>query len=187
MTAPRRGLYLVVLLAFALLGGCKGDWLGPAERTARAALMGWDMWSTPSVRPYEAPMPHGVEGTVPAHPNRSLVAEKRFEELTPEERDAQGRLAYRRFCHHCHGVNGDGRTVVGESFDVRPPDLRADEIQKRDDATLAAGVASGKGAVLPLGPSMTELEIRLAIHHMRSLKNNRSTPFYPRRSIEPTR
>ena len=44
--------------------------------------------------------------------------------------------AYRRYCSHCHGEHGDNRTIVGESFSPRLPDLRLPGTQAKTDREL---------------------------------------------------
>jgi len=103
----------ILLAALAALGAtaCEnGDWLGPAERGARAAFDGWDMWATESVRPYETPMPLRPAGTVP------IDGKAGYEEALAEIRqipaaDLPGRaaLADRRYCHLRHRPAGSAR------------------------------------------------------------------------------
>ena len=114
LTALKAFAALVTLAAaMILLASCEGDYLGPAERGARAAFNGWDMWQTPAVRPYETPMPTTPPGAVPVQRGESFdTAPHRVQKMDPVHREAAGRKAYGRFCNHCHGPNGDGRIIV---------------------------------------------------------------------------
>ncbi len=184
MARLRPALAALVLLALA---GCdRGDWFGPLERGARAVLMAWDMWATDSVRPYETPMPSTPEGSVPAGGTHGFdEAREQWRSLTDEQRAEGGALAYRRYCHHCHGASGDGRIIVGESLDVPPPDLRDASVQDQTNEQLYEAVAGGLDVMVPLETTMTPLEIMLAIDHVRRLEGEPSQPYFAPQSTEP--
>ena len=185
-----RGRRLALGLAALLMGAAPGcncaDALGPVERATRAAVGGWDMWSTPSVRPFETPMPPTVAGTVPLAglagyaPARAQVAT-----LGAADRDRLARRSYGRYCAHCHGAAGDGRSIVGESFDPAPPDLRAAAVQGIDDESLYDLVAGGSRAMLPLGAIATPEEIVLAVEQVRRLAHAPSRPAFTPKYTEP--
>lgn len=177
---------LLALLVTTTLSGCHGDWLGPIERGARAAFNGWDMWDTPSVRPYEAPLTLPVEGTQTVERRASYQqAVQQMTALSPAEQQRRAALTYRRFCHHCHGSNGDGRIIVGESFDVTMPDLRNGNTPDLDDEQLYDFISGGSGAMLALESSMTPLERALVIPHVRTLTRAPTQPFFPPRAERP--
>jgi hypothetical protein len=180
----RAALAVALLLAFA---GCdRGDWFGPLERVAREALMAWDMWATDAVRPYEAPMPSTPEGTVPVDGAQGFdEAREQWRNLTGEQRREGAALAYRRYCHHCHGASGDGRIIVGESLDAWMPDLRDASVQEQTNEELYEAIAGGFTLDLPLDRTMTPLEIMLAIDHVRSLRAAPSEPYFKPRSTQP--
>lgn len=177
----------LALLALLSLTACdKGDWFGGAERAAREAVNGWDMWETDAVQPHEKPMPLPVHGTVPVNGAPSFdEARRQLDEMDPQARRGRAELVYRRFCHHCHGPNGDGRSIVGESFGVRPPDLRAPEIQARGDGELYDHLTNGTDIIIPLAPIMTPADRLLAIERMRALAGAPSEPLFERRNAEP--
>ena len=177
------GMLIVALFAM----GCGShDWFGPVERGARTLFNGWDMWATPSVRPYEEPMPPTLEGVVPV---TGLVtfkdAEAQYLKTDAAYRQKRGPLVYRRFCYHCHGANGDGRIIVGESFAVKPTDLRREETQALSDEDLYDVIADGFNTMLGLRASMTPEDIIQSIHYMRTLKNAPSSPFFKPRNTQP--
>lgn len=189
-----RSRHLLSLCAAALVAtGCEAIWhdaFGPAERLARTLTNGWDMWQTPAVRPYEHPMPGTPAGAVPARPAPGPLATYEhargsLDALAPAAQQAGAAQAYRRFCHHCHGAGGDGRIIVGESFDVVPRDLRSDDVQDLDDEDLFELVQDGSGAMLALHDTLTPLEVLLAIRHVRGLKGGPSRPFYPPQATTP--
>jgi len=176
---------LVLLAALSLTACDKGDWFGGAERATREAVNGWDMWATDAVQPHEKPMPLPVHGTVPLHGAPSFdQAQQQLAAMVPLVRQRRAELVYRRFCHHCHGPNGDGRSIVGESFGVRPPDLRAPEIQARGDQYLYDHLSNGTDILISLAPIMTPLDRLLAIERMRVLAGAPSEPLFQPRNVE---
>jgi len=183
----RRRIALLTALAPALLAGCDGDYF-PFERTARELFNGWDMWDDDSVGPHQEPMPRVPAGAVRVDaPRRTLAAaEQQRAALTVAERRRQGALAYRRYCHHCHGPNGDGRIIVGESFNPALPDLR-EVLVDREDSELGETILGGTGKMVALDDTLTPLEALLAIEHARSLRSAPSRPFFPPRSTAPIR
>lgn len=177
---------LALLAAFSLAACDKGDDLGGVERVTRQLVNGWDMWDTAAVHPFQKPMPHPVEGTVPLSGIPGFEqARQAVAEMAPEERERRAGLVYRRFCHHCHGSSGDGRTIVGESFGVRLPDLRSREVQARSDRYLYAHLVNGTDVIIPLAPLMTPRDRLLAIERVRALADAPSEPLFERRSVEP--
>jgi hypothetical protein len=177
---------LALLAALSLTACDKGDYLGGAERATREAVNGWDMWATDAVQPHEKPMPLPVHGTVPRTGAPSFdEARQQLAAMVPAARQQRAELVYRRFCHHCHGPNGDSRSIVGESFGVRPPDLRAPEIQARSDRYLFDHLSNGTDVLIPLAPIMTPLDRLLAIDRLRSLAGAPSEPLFERRNVEP--
>jgi hypothetical protein len=180
---------LLLLLALLPMLGCsRGDYLGPAERTARALGNGWDMWSTASVQPHELPMPGTVAGTVPINGKPGYAAAlQQLQQMPPSERTARAALVYRRYCYHCHGASGDGRIIVGESFDLPPTDLRSPVVQAKSDEQHYERVANGSPVMIPLRDTVAPVEILLAIAHARTLANAPSQPYFPPQSAEPPR
>jgi hypothetical protein len=183
--------YLMAVAAVLCLGtsGCEdGDWFGPVERGLRGAMDGWDMWDTDAVRPYQDPMPGLVEGTVPVVDRYSFEAGTRqLEDVSPDQRKVRAARTYRRYCHHCHGPNGDGRIIVGESFDMVPTDLRLDSVQSQSDPELFDHLVEGGDLMLPFAVTMSPLEMFFAIDHVRTLKDRPTKPHFPPKFEEPLR
>jgi mono/diheme cytochrome c family protein len=176
---------LALLAALSLTACDRGDYLGGAERATREAVNGWDMWETEAVQPHETPMPLPVDGTVAVNGAPGFEqAQQQLAAMEPDARRQRAELVYRRFCHHCHGPNGDGRIIVGESFGVRPPDLRAPEIQALSDEYLYDHISDG---ILPLAPIMTPQDRLLAIDRLRALADAPSEPLFKPRNVEPLR
>ncbi len=175
------------LLAACIMTGCEdGDWLGPFERGLRAAVNGWDMWATESVRPYEEAMPKKVEGTVPVSDRFGYeTGRAALKQLSADQRKQRSALTYRRYCHHCHGPNGDGRIIVGESLEVLPTDLREDSVQSLTQQELFEYLKTGGDLMPPLNATMSPLEMLLAAEYLTTLKDRPSRPYYPPKNIKP--
>lgn len=182
-----RLLTLLALLAPPLLAACDGDYF-PLERTARELFNGWDMWDDEAVGPHQSPMPRVPAGAVPTDaPRRTLAAaQQQLAAIPAAQRKPQGALAYRRYCHHCHGPNGDGRIIVGESFSPALPELR-DALDGRETEELYETLWGGTGRMIPLDATLTPLELLLAIEHARTLGHAPSRPFFPPQSTTPIR
>jgi mono/diheme cytochrome c family protein len=183
----------VALVAVALGGAAllpvvlydEGDWF-PFERTLRVLFNGWDMWETAAVQPHEAPMPAVPSGTVPFGGRPGLrEAQAELAAMGLPARTARADLAYRRFCQHCHGPNGDGRIIVGESFDPRLPDLRSPAVQMQSDAQLYERVRHGGKVMIPLEDTVTPPDTLLAITKVRTLAGAPSHPSFEARSTRP--
>ena len=172
-----------------LLLGCENGYQdGPFERGARAALNGFDMWATESVRPYEEPMPNQPEGTVQTEDLFSIEKGRAdLARLSKKDRARKSALSYRRYCHHCHGPNGDGRIIVGESHEFKPADLRSAHTQAMSDEEIFNHVKEGGELMLPLAATLSPVEIMLVIDHLRSLKDKPSVPHFKPQFTEPIR
>jgi mono/diheme cytochrome c family protein len=179
----------LLLTSILLLTACEKVYEdGPFERGARAALNGWDMWDTPAVRPYEEPMPATPEGAVQTEDRFSFErGEADLEAVPADKRRERGALTYRRYCYHCHGPNGDGRIIVGESHELKPTDLRSETVQAKTDQALFTHLKEGGKLMLPLAATLSPLEMLLVIGHVRTLKDRPSEPYYKPKFTEPIR
>jgi mono/diheme cytochrome c family protein len=184
-----KGAVGILFLTLLLLSACeKGYEDGPFERGARAALNGWDMWDQDAVRPYQDPMPATPEGAVPTEDRFSFAkGQKDLKPVPADKRAAKGALTYRRYCHHCHGPNGDGRIIVGESHEFKPADLRRDKVQAKSDEALFKHLQEGGELMLPLAATLSPVEMLLVIGHIRTLEDNPSRPYYNPQFTEPIR
>ena len=111
------------------------------------------------------------------HVDAAVVARQR-----PAEAE---KTAYDRYCRHCHGDNGDGRIIVGESLNPAPRDLRSAAVQGRSEAALFDSVANGTQFMIPLARSLDPVEIVLALRHVKTLANAPSRPFYTPKYTRP--
>ncbi len=179
---------VVLFLVFGLVPWLvveRGDWMGPLERLARAMMQGWDMWAVESVRAYERPMPGRPEGAVPVSGRAGYEQGVRaIAALDPSQARERGRVVFARLCDHCHGPQGDGRVIVGESFDVSLPDLRSSEVQGRSDRALFGSVFYGTGNMIPLRETVSPDDLLLALQHVRSLAGAPSRPYFERKGFE---
>ena len=130
--------------------------LGVAVLAAYTAITLYDlnfslgrMWETPSIRPYEKPMPVMPAGVVPfsggeAHyrhqAGSDLVAPL---ELTDPAAIEAGRSGYQTYCAQCHGRHHDGNGTVGQSFAPLPGDLRSARIQQMPAGTMFQEISYG--------------------------------------------
>jgi mono/diheme cytochrome c family protein len=174
-----------MLLALALTA-CEPGVFGPFERGARAIFFAWDMWDTEAVRPFENPLPPTPEGVVPVTGKVTFAdAAAEVAAMDEETRTAHAKVAYRRYCHHCHGANGDGRIIVGESFNPPVPDLTTKKVRDMSDEELYDQLVHGTEIMIPLDTTMSPTEMMLAITHVRSLADSPSTPYFEPKSTEP--
>lgn len=181
-----RTAHTAVLAVLVLLTSCdRGDWF-PLERTAREVLLAWDMWDTDAVRPYEHPMPAVPEGVVSIERKMSFEeARAAVQEMDEKTRTQRAMVTYRRYCHHCHGLNGDGRIIVGESFSPAVPDLRTHKVQGMTDEEIFEQLSGGTEVMIPLDSTLTPLEMVLAIERVRDLVVYPSKPYFKPRSTKP--
>jgi hypothetical protein len=180
---------LVLPWLLALVAGCdKGDYF-PPERAFRAAFNGWDMWDTAAVSPYKAPMPAKPEGVIPVNYDKDAFATARakVDGMNPQTRKLAQATAYGRYCSHCHGEHGDNRTIVGESFTPRLPDLRLDATQAKSDRQLFHQIMHGSAIMVALDDTVTPVEAVLAIDQVRTLAGAPSRPLFAPKSTKPIR
>jgi len=180
------------LLVVAAVGGfalslLKGDGCGPVERGIRAGLGTWDMWETAMISPYQMPLASVPADTVPLGGRRDTYEQARtvVDAMPAEERTRRASVVYRRFCHHCHGPNGDNRIIVGESFGFALPDLRQDKVQGLTDDQIFESLTRGTEKMIPLAATLSAVDRVLALTHLRSLKGRPSEPFFKPRWVEP--
>lgn len=178
---------VVIAALAATVSTCdRGDYLGPLERGARAAIGAWDFWATEHVRPYETPMPRTPAGTVPV--SGRATYERALAEVGALPEQARPELAdraYGRFCQHCHGPSGDNRTIVGESFGERLPDMRSPRVQDKSDQELYYAVRRGSHVMIPLATVVSPRDTLLAIHKIRTLVGAASRPYFSPKFTEP--
>ncbi len=180
------------LLVVAAIGGfavslLQGDGCGPVERGIRAGLGTWDIWETASVSPYQTPLAGVPDGVVPVGGRMDTYERARatVDGMPSDVRSQRAAQVYRRFCHHCHGTNGDNRIIVGESFNFALPDLRSDRVQGLTDDQIFESLTNGTEKMIPLAATLSAVDRLLAIVHLRTLKGRPSEPFFKPRWVEP--
>jgi len=92
-----------------------------------------------------------------------------FAIFTAEAGDAaKGKDLFKRRCAICHGASGDGNKAIAEMFEVKMRPLSSKEVQEQEDTVLEKIVLDGKGKMMPVGVSETEVADVVAF--LRSLK-----------------
>lgn len=131
------------------------------------AYLGWSSGATAARAPEGGP-------TAPAAPPHDLTARIAADEH--KYRVAQGKLAYDRFCAHCHGVAGKGDGPSGQSLPIKPQDLTQGLVMNPlPDHFLARIIAEGGQSVglSPLMPAfkpqLSDVQIADVITYVRTL------------------
>jgi mono/diheme cytochrome c family protein len=134
-------------------------------------------------------MPAKPEGAIPVDHDKDPLATARakIDAMPAQTRKLAQATAYGRYCSHCHGENGDNRTIVGESFAPRLPDLRLAGTQAKGDRELYNLIMHGSALMVPLDDTVTPVEAVLAIDQVRTLAGAPSRPLFPPKSTKPIR
>jgi mono/diheme cytochrome c family protein len=162
MGKGERGLGVVFCVGFAFLAG---------------GLLGCDyarMKDQESVRTYETQLPSMPSGTVPIEGGVLWISSVDRKEipnpLKPEPQNLQrGREAFKNFCSMCHGLRGDGRGTVGQSFHPLPTDLRSQWVQALSDGELFKIISLGSRRSPPLAHTISEEDRWAIVLHIRAL------------------
>lgn len=81
----------------------------------------------------------------------------------------QGREAYAANCARCHGMDGRGKTILGEM--VEAPDLTDARLQKGiSDARIRNSISRGRGMMPAFGKKLSKQEVAALARYVRSLK-----------------
>jgi mono/diheme cytochrome c family protein len=70
-------------------------------------------------------------------------------------------------CTLCHSANGSGDSPTGKALHAK--DLRSDEVQKQDDAALAAVITKGRGKMPAFGAKLKPDEGTKLVAYIRQL------------------
>ena len=70
-------------------------------------------------------------------------------------------------CTLCHSNNGSGDSPTGKALHAK--DLRSDEVQKEDDATLNAVITKGKGKMPAFGSKVKPDDVTKLVAYIRQL------------------
>ena len=68
-------------------------------------------------------------------------------------------------CTLCHSTNGSGDSPTGKALHAK--DLRSDEVQKQDDATLNEVITKGKGKVPAFGAKVKADDVTKLVAYVR--------------------
>jgi len=115
------------------------------------------LWEQPSVHPYEEPQLQPTSGTVavdapeplvePSSGSLSAIQNLKSKIENPLSRTSEtlaaGRLAYRRYCWHCHGEKLDGEATVGSSLPGAQLSLLTPRVRGLSDAEIFWVISKG--------------------------------------------
>ena len=106
-------------------------------------------------------------------------------ELTPALL-ALGRARFDVVCAPCHGIAGDGDSVVAGKMELRPPpSLHEPRIRELDAATIYRVVSEGYGLMPRLSTHLAPRERWAVVAYVRALQLSQSLPLAD--APEPTR
>ncbi len=111
-----------------------------------AMFIGPHMIEQPTFRAYQAVLPTLPAGAVPAtQPVQDLPGARREVAMADPQRLYKGQAYYHYYCVFCHGTDGEGQGLAGQSFFPPPADLRAARIQAYSDEQLRDAILNGIG------------------------------------------
>lgn len=115
-----------------------------------------------------------------APPPGTIPRERDVAEAQPEITPALLTLGRARFdvvCAPCHGIAGDGDSVVAGKMELRPPpSLHEDRIRALDAATIYAVVSEGYGLMPRLSLHLAPRERWAVIAYVRALQLSQRLP-----------
>lgn len=171
------------LAAALLVTACHPDDIDPMDRQAKLSPYGTsDLW--PDGRAMRSPPP----GTIPR--------ERDLAEAQPEVTPALLALGRARFdvvCAPCHGIAGDGDSVVAGKMELRPPpSLHEPRIRELDAATIYRVISEGYGLMPRLSTHLAPRERWAVLAYVRALQLSQSLPLADapeplRRQLEETK
>ena len=128
-----------------------------------------------AIQTYGEEIPPMPVKTIPTRGGLDALTETDLERLkNPLRPDPlflqRGKEGYADYCIMCHGLRGDGKGTVGQSFYPLPSDLGAPPVQQKSDGRLFFILTFGSGRHPALGFMLTEEERWSIIHYVRSLK-----------------
>jgi mono/diheme cytochrome c family protein len=123
------------------------------------------MLDQPRVDPYDHPMSSPPPGTIPHDGD--------FEGPPPVTRDllARGRNRFEAFCATCHGILGDGVSVVATKMALRrPPSLHTPDNAKRDPAGFVLVIERGYGLMPSYADALSRHDRWAVAHYVKALQ-----------------
>lgn len=155
-------------------------WLGDqyGKTTAQRKLQYMpDMGDTPTVQAYRSyldPPDNSVPRTATFYPEEGSALWDDFSNPNPKSKqvEKQGKLAYTRFCQHCHGVDGTGKSSLTNAYPVAAiPKLNRAELAEMPDRYFFEKITKG-GAMMPyLGHAVTPKERWQIVSYLRTIQN----------------
>jgi len=136
------------------------------------------------VQPYEQPQLRPTSGTIAVDAPEPIanIALLKNPIATTSETISAGHLAYRRYCHQCHGANLDGDATVGPSLPYAQLNLLLPRVAAMSDGEIFSAIWEGtKPKPLPEGTTGT---VPAAIVNPQSaIPNPQSAISYPAGSV----
>jgi mono/diheme cytochrome c family protein len=147
------------------------------------------MVSQPKVVPYGQPMMQPPEGTLPANASledpavRTGAKDGAWVERIPVPVDRpmieHGRRDFDRYCATCHGILGDGRSVVADKMTLRRP-IHLDDADARSypPGRVFQAVRQGYGLMPSYAVQLSEKDAWGVVAYVRALQIARGTWVY---------
>jgi mono/diheme cytochrome c family protein len=176
----RRALCLTAAL-FA--SACHPDDIDPMDRQ-------------PKLLPYETSDLFADGRAMRSPPPGTIPRERDVAEAQPEVTPALLALGRARFdvvCAPCHGIAGDGDSVVAGKMELRPPpSLHEPRIRELDAATIYNVISAGYGLMPRLSTHLAPRERWAVVAYVRALQLSQSLPLADapeplRRKLEETK
>lgn len=86
------------------------------------------------------------------------------------EASERGKVAFLRYCSHCHGTGGLGDGPVTSRF-PRPPSLLADHAKGLADGQVFHIITHGQGLMPAHGSQVSPEDRWKIVHHLRAMQN----------------
>lgn len=196
-TPPRRQKrwgWMLHLLAVWRLGGVASSVLLLMACRTRDTLVDPDphlerMLYQPKVVPYGQAMMQPPEGTLPTSASlddpavRTGVVDGKWVERIPVPVDRpmieHGRLDFDRYCATCHGILGDGQSVVADKFTLRRPEnLTAQDARDYPPGRIYGAIRHGYGLMPSYAVQISEKDAWGVVAYVRALQIARGTWVY---------
>jgi mono/diheme cytochrome c family protein len=109
------------------------------------------MIAQPHVLSFERKMPLPPEGIVTVErdykklPSQATAGSLKNPLPSTKENISRGKVYYGYYCLFCHGENGNGNGLVGQSYMPRPADLRKSGITEERDGIILRKMLTGPG------------------------------------------
>jgi mono/diheme cytochrome c family protein len=136
----------------------------------------------PKFKPYSENKFFADSRAMRAPPAGTIPQERNLEQERPpaqlDEAMLQlGRESYQRTCQACHGVLGDGESVVAEKMGLKaPPTLQDDRIRAMEATQMYRIISDGYGVMPRYAPVLTARERWATIAYVRALQLSQKLP-----------